>query len=67
MAKCLVTLPITGIVCVEVEADTEQEALKKAKDECSFDDIEEFDCYTNEITTPDGNTLMASVEIDLKS
>jgi len=53
-----------GIASVEVEADTEQEALKKAKDECSFDDIEEFDCYTNGITTPDGNTLNASVEVE---
>lgn len=64
MKKYLVCLPITGIACVEVEADTEQEALKKAKDECSFDDIIEFDCYTNDITTPDGNTLMASVEVE---
>ena len=64
MAKYLVCLPIMGIASVEVEADTEQEALKKAKDECSFDDIEEFDCYTNGITTPDGNTLNASVEVE---
>lgn len=64
MAKYLVCLPIIGIASVEVEADTEQEALKKAKDECSFDDIEEFDCYTNGIITPDGNTLNASVEVE---
>lgn len=64
MAKYLVCLPITGIACVEVEADSEQEALKKAQDECLFADIEEFDCHTNEITTPDGNTLMASVEVE---
>jgi len=63
MAKCLVTLPIIGLACVRVDADTEQEALKKAKDECSFNDIESFECYTNEITTPDGNTLMASVDV----
>lgn len=64
MSKCLVYLPITGIACVRVDADTEQEALKKAKDECSFDDIEEFDCYTNDFTTPDGDTLMAIVEFE---
>lgn len=64
MKKCLVCLPIVGLVCVEVEADTEQEALKRAKHECSFDDIIEFDCYTNEITTPDGNTLNVSVEVE---
>ena len=64
MAKCLVHLPITGMACVEVEAETEQEAMKIAEKECSFDDIIEFDCYTNEITTPNGNTLMASVEVE---
>lgn len=64
MAKYLVYLPVAGMACVRVEADSEQEALKKAKDECSFDDIEEFDCHTNEITTPDGNTLNVSVEVE---
>lgn len=64
MAKFLVCLPIVGMACGRVEADSEQEAIKKAKDECSFGDIESFECYTNEITTPEGNTLMSSVEVE---
>lgn len=64
MAKCLVCLPIVGMACVRVDADSEQEAMKIAEKECSFDDIIEFECYTNGITTPDGNTLNASVEVE---
>lgn len=64
MKKCLVYLPVAGMACVRVEADTKQEAMREAMNKFSLDDIESFDCYAYEITTPDGNTLMASVEVE---
>ena len=64
MKTCIVFLPIVGMACVEVEALTQEEAFKMAKDKATFSDIQEFECYTGKITTPDGNTLMASVEAE---
>ena len=64
MKKCLVYLPVAGMACVRVEADTKQEAMREAMNKFSLDDIEYFDCYAYEITTPDGNTLNASVEVE---
>ena len=55
MKKYLVTLPITGNSLRRGRSRHGARGPKRAKHECSFDDIE-FDCYTNDITTPDGNT-----------
>ena len=64
MRQCIVCLPIVGMAYVEVEAETQEEAFKIAKDKATFLDIESFECYTNEITTPEGHTLTASVELE---
>lgn len=38
-----VTMPLVGKVYLEVEADNEEEAIRKAADEAMNDDIEDWD------------------------
>jgi len=42
MAEYQVTLPIAGTAYLTLEADSEEEAIEKALEECTMDDIESW-------------------------
>ena len=47
MKNYYLEIPITGIIAIEIEAETEQEAIKKAFDEITIDDILEWEAHEN--------------------
>lgn len=56
MATWAVAIPITGRACTEVEAETEAEAISKAIDEITIDDIEEWNAHEKVV---EGNVCYA--------
>lgn len=62
-----VTLPIAGIAYITVQAESEEDAIAKAMEEVSRDDIEEWEAFERIVS---GNVLHApindaeAVEID---
>ena len=52
-----VILPITGVAYLEIEAETEAEALEKAFDNVTLKDVEEWEAHKRIVS---GNVLHAS-------
>lgn len=66
MAKFLVTMPITGYVCIEVEAEDEKDAIERAYDsEVNFNNIEEWDVHEHICEGNVFHGLMNDAEVQL--
>jgi hypothetical protein len=58
MATYSVKLPFAGYLSVEVEADSEEDAVSKAMNDASLDDVEEWETFTHIVQ---GNVLYAPI------
>ena len=58
MATYSVKLPFAGYLSVEVEADSEEDAVSKAMNDASLDDVEEWETFTQIVQ---GNVLYAPI------
>lgn len=60
MKKYNVVIPIVGIICIEVDAENEKEALQKGfnSEELTLDNVAEWDAYEKIV---EGNCLHVNV------
>lgn len=45
MKNYTVSVPISGYICIDVEANSEQEAITKAFEEATLEDLEEWEMH----------------------